>query len=102
MLPKSIDIPNEPTFEPVEATQDVVIMANPIVDTSEVEAFDMGSEVGGEVGGNGGDGLSAPIADVQPMALSGTSAGSVSYSQMGESSDKKGNLEYELNLYCYT
>ena len=97
-LPQSADIPDE-QFEPIEATQDVVIMANPIVDTSEVEAFDMGSEVSGEVGSSGGDGLSAPIADVQPMALSGTSVGSVSYSQMGESSDKKGNLEYELNLY---
>ncbi|MGM9544646.1 MAG: phage tail tape measure protein [Romboutsia timonensis] len=96
-LPKSIDIPSEQIFEPVEATQDVVIMANPIVDTSEVEAFDMGSEVSES---SGGDGLSAPIAEVQPMALGGTSVGSISYSQIGESSsDNKGKLEYELNLY---
>lgn len=102
-LPYSIDIPGEQIFEPVEATQDVVIMANPIADTSEVEAFDMGSEVeafdmGSEAGGDGGDGLSAPIADVQPMALSGISADTLSNYQI-ESNGNKGNLENELNLY---
>ena len=97
MLPKSIDIPNEPTFEPVEATQDVVIMANPIADTSEVEAFDMGSEVGGEAGGNGGDGLSAPIADVQPYAVQFKYDES-SYSS-GPGSKDVADLDLELDRY---
>ncbi len=93
---QSIDIPNE-QFEPVEATQDVVIMANPIVDTSEVEAFDMGSEVGGEAGGNGGDGLSAPIADVQPYAVEFKYDES-SYSSSPGSKDVA-DLDLELDRY---
>ena len=93
---QSIDIPNE-QFEPVEATQDVVIMANPIADTSEVEAFDMGSEVGGEVGGNGGDGLSAPIADVQPYAVEFKYDES-SYSSSPGSKDVA-DLDLELDRY---
>lgn len=93
---QSIDIPNE-QFEPVEATQDVVIMANPIADTSEVEAFDMGSEVGGEAGGNGGDGLSAPIADVQPYAVQFKYDES-SYSSSPGSKDVA-DLDLELDRY---
>ena len=94
MLPKSIDIPNEPTFEPIEATQDVMIMANPIADTSEIEAFDMGSEVGGS---NGGDGLSAPIADVQPYAVQFKYDES-SYSS-GPGSKDVADLDLELDRY---
>ena len=55
-------------FAPVEATQDVVIHATPVVDTSEVEAF---SAEGGSGDSGGGDGFSAPLPDeeiVQPFA----------------------------------
>ena len=93
-LPQSIDIPNEPTFEPVEATQDVVIMANPIADTSEVEAFDMGSEVSGS---NGGDGLSAPINDIEPYAIQFKYDES-SYSSGKDNKEVK-DLDLELDRY---
>ena len=55
-------------FAPVEATQDVVIHATPVVDTSEVEAF---SAESGSGDSGGGDGFSAPLPDeeiVQPFA----------------------------------
>lgn len=93
MLPYSADIPAEQNFEPIEATQDVVIMANPIVDTSEVEAFDMGSEVSD----SGGDGLSAPIADVQPYGIE-FKYDSSSYSSSSGDKEVK-DLDLELDRY---
>ena len=57
-------------FAPVEATQDVVIHATPVVDTSEVEAFS--AEGGSGDSSGGGEGFSAPLPDeeiVQPFAV---------------------------------
>lgn len=57
-------------FAPVEATQDVVIHATPVVDTSEVEAFS--AEGGSGDSSSGGEGFSAPLPDeemVQPFAV---------------------------------
>ena len=57
-------------FAPVEATQDVVIHATPVVDTSEVEAFSAEGSSGDSSGG--GEGFSAPLPDeeiVQPFAV---------------------------------
>ena len=56
-------------FAPVEATQDVVIHATPVVDTSEVEAFSAEASSGDSSGG--GEGFSAPLPDeemVMPFA----------------------------------
>lgn len=82
---------NEDIFAPVEATQDVVIMANPVVDTSEVEAFDVGGAIS-ESGG--GDGFSAPIAEVQPFALK-----TKTESKDSSSSSSNQILEYEVDRY---
>lgn len=82
---------NEDIFTPVEATQDVVIMANPVVDTSEVEAFDVGGAIS-ESGG--GDGFSAPIAEVQPFALK-----TKTESKDSSSSSSNQILEYEVDRY---
>lgn len=57
-------------FAPVEATQDVVIHATPVVDTSEVEAFSAEASSGDS--GGGGEGFSAPLPDeeiIQPFAV---------------------------------
>lgn len=56
-------------FAPVEATQDVVIHATPVVDTSEVEAFSAEASSGDS--SSGGEGFSAPLPDeemIQPFA----------------------------------
>lgn len=82
---------NEDIFTPVEATQDVVIMANPIMDTSEVEAFDVGGAISE---GGGGDGFSAPIAEVQPFALK-----TKTESKDSSSSSSNQILEYEADRY---
>ena len=82
---------NEDIFAPVEATQDVVITANPIADTSEVEAFDMGGAVGDS---GGGDGFSAPIPEVEPFALK-----TKSESTSSSSSSSNQVLEYEADRY---
>ena len=82
---------NEDIFTPVEATQDVVIMANPIMDTSEVEAFDVGGAIS-ESGG--GDGFSAPITEVQPFALK-----TKTESKDSSSSSSNQILEYEVDRY---
>lgn len=88
---QSIKTGSEDIFAPVEATQDVVIMANPVMDTSEVEAFDVGGAIS-ESGG--GDGFSAPIAEVQPFALK-----TKTESKDSSSSSSNQILEYEVDRY---
>ena len=88
---QSIKTGSEDIFAPVEATQDVVIMANPVMDTSEVEAFDVGGAIS-ESGG--GDGFSAPITEVQPFALK-----TKTESKDSSSSSSNQILEYEVDRY---
>ena len=92
---QSIKTGSEDIFAPVEATQDVVIMANPVMDTSEVEAFDVGGAIS-ESGG--GDGFSAPIADVQPYAIEFKYDESSYSSGTGKDKDVA-DLDLELDRY---